>query len=439
MPLPYILGRGCCNPLSTIFVDSPFLLIYLTVTTSPDYTKVSVNLYFTFSQTHKLGYKPALLTSDPGHLSNYPQCAINSTRCLQVSPSLGGTMLIAACHTDRVSNTFNGRLDLLTAHVDKQTRFLPSLSDIFPNSPVFVHKHKLPALTQNIGEKEEEAPPNLLAGFTARPEDDCYTLATRDISTRLALQKLITKPNVVRALQGQTNDANNAACISQPLMKYQIARFLNNFNSPVFSLLLDGQLCLVISDSGCTGILCSYGYYDFLFKNRPLDVYEGRPYRQADGNNLPLKGQFTASITIGPLTCEQLVVVTDTSLEYREILIGWQFLCEHEISLTPTGLFKFPSHFYKLDYKSPSKAKYVKCDKLSNDTLHNQGSSMCLSHSQAQMHGSPHLNEISSPDILQRNIPENISKEKNTNTNTNTNKSTNTNTNTIQYNKNNKI
>ena len=246
MPLPYILGRGCCNPLSTIFVDSPFLLIYLTVTASPDYTKVSVNLYFTFSQTHKLGYKPALLTFDPGHLSNYQQCAINSTKCLQVSPSLGGTMLIAACQTDRVSNTFNGRLDLLTAHVDKQTRFLPSLSDIFPHSPVFVHKHMLPALTQNIGEKEEGEPPNLLAGFTARPEDDCYTLATRDISTRLALQKLITKPNVVRALQGQTNDANNAACISQPLMKYQIARFLNNFNSPVFSLLLDGQLLSLI-------------------------------------------------------------------------------------------------------------------------------------------------------------------------------------------------
>ena len=153
MPLPYILGRGCCNPLSTIFVDSPFLPIYLTVTTSPDYTKVSVNLYFTFSQTHKLGYKPALLTFDTGLLSNFQQCAINSTECLQVSPSLGGTMLIAACHTDRVSNISNGRLDLLTAHVDKQTRFLPSLSDIFPNSPVFVHKHKLPALTQNIGKK----------------------------------------------------------------------------------------------------------------------------------------------------------------------------------------------------------------------------------------------------------------------------------------------
>ena len=159
----------------------------------------------------------------PGHLSNYPQCAINSTRCLQVPPSLGGTMLIAACHTDRVSNTFNSRLDLLTTHVDKQTRFLPSLSNIFPDSPVFVHKHMFPALTQNIGEKEEEAMPHLLVGCTARPEDDCYTLATRNISTRLALQKLITKPHLVRALQDQTHNANNAACKTQPLMKYQIA------------------------------------------------------------------------------------------------------------------------------------------------------------------------------------------------------------------------
>ena len=289
-----------------------------------------------------------LLTSNPGHLPNYPQCAIYNTRRLQGSPSLGGTMLIAACHTDRVYNSFNGRLNLLTAHIDKHTRCLPSMSNILPDSPVFAHKHMFPALTQNIGEEEEEAMPNLLVACTARHEDDCYTLATRNISTRLALQKLITKPHLVRALQGQTNNVNNAACITQPLMKYQIARFLNNFDSPVFSLLLDGQLALVIGDSGCTGVLCSFGYYVFLFKDRPLDEYEGRPYRQADGNALPLKGQFTASITIGSLTCEQLIVVMDTSLDYREILLGWQFLCKHEISLTPTGLFHFPSHFYKL-------------------------------------------------------------------------------------------
>ena len=135
------MGRGCWDPLSTIFVDSPFLLIYLTVTTSPNYTSVSVNVYFTFSQTYKLSCKPALLTSNPGHLPNYPQCAIYNTRCLQGSPSLGGTMLIAACHTDRVSNSFNGRLNLLTAHIDKHTRFLPSMSNILPDSPVFAHKH----------------------------------------------------------------------------------------------------------------------------------------------------------------------------------------------------------------------------------------------------------------------------------------------------------
>ena len=149
-------------------------------------------------------------------------------------------MLIGACHIDRVSNTFNGRLDLLTVHVDKQTRFLPSLSHIFSDSPVFVHKHIFPTLTQNIGEKEEEAMPNLLVGCTARPEDDCYTLATRNISTRLALQRLITKPHLVQALQGQTHNANNAGYKTQPLMEYQIARFLNNFDSPVFTLLLDG-------------------------------------------------------------------------------------------------------------------------------------------------------------------------------------------------------
>ena len=38
------------------------------------------------------------------------------------------------------------------------------MSNILPDSPVFVHKHMFPALTQNIGEKEEEAMPNLLVG-----------------------------------------------------------------------------------------------------------------------------------------------------------------------------------------------------------------------------------------------------------------------------------
>ena len=91
--------------------------------------------------------------------------------------------------------------------------------------------------------------------------------------------------------------------------------------------------------------------------------------------------------------------MTDTSLEYREILLGWQFLCEHEITLTPTGLFNFPTHLYKLDHKSTSKAKYVKCDEISDGT--------------SQIQDSQHLNEISSPDVLQRSITENISREKN--------------------------
>ena len=264
------MGRGSWDPTSTIIVDLPFFLIYLTVTTSPNYTSVSVNICFTFSQTYKLTYKPALLTSNPGHLSNYSQCASHNTHCLQDFPSLGGA-LIAACQPDKVSNSFNGRLNLLTAQIDKYLRRLPSMFNIFPDSPKIRRKHVFPAPTQNRKEEEGAAMSNLLAAHTARHEDDCYTLATRNISTRLALQKLITKPHLVRALQGQTNNANNAACISQPLMKYQIARFLNNFDSPVFSLLLDGQLCLVIGDSGCTGVLCSFGYYVFLFKDRPLD------------------------------------------------------------------------------------------------------------------------------------------------------------------------
>ena len=53
------------------------------------------------------------------------------------------------------------------------------------------------------------------------------------------------------------------------------------------------------------------------------------------------------------------------------------------------------------------------CDKSPHDTFDNKCSSMCLSHRKAQMHDSPHSNEISSHDILCQNIPENISKGKN--------------------------
>ena len=143
------MGRGSWDPLSTIIVDSPFFLIYLTVTTSPNYTSVSVNICFTFSQTYKLTYKPALLTSDPGHLSNYPQCASHNTQYLQNFPSLEGA-LIAACHPDTVSNSFNGQLDLLTARVDKYLRRLPSMFNIFPDSPVFRRKHVFPASTPSV-------------------------------------------------------------------------------------------------------------------------------------------------------------------------------------------------------------------------------------------------------------------------------------------------
>ena len=147
------MGRGSWNPTSTIFVDLPFFLMYLTITTSPNHTSVSVNICFTFSQTYKLTYKPALLTSDPGHLSNYSQCASHNTRCLQGFPSLGGA-LIAACHPDKVSNSFNGRLNLLTAQIDKYSRRLPSVFNILPDSPVFRRKHMFPASTQNREEEE---------------------------------------------------------------------------------------------------------------------------------------------------------------------------------------------------------------------------------------------------------------------------------------------
>ena len=150
--------------------------MYLTITTSPNHTSVSVNICFTFSQTYKLTYKPALLTSDPGHLSNYSQCASHNTH-LQDFPPLEGA-LIAACHPDTVSNSFNGQLDLLTARVDKYLRRLPSMFNIFPDSPKIRRKHVFPAPTHNRKEEEGATMFNLLTAHTARHEEDCYTLAT---------------------------------------------------------------------------------------------------------------------------------------------------------------------------------------------------------------------------------------------------------------------
>ena len=90
-------------------------------------------------------------------------------------------------------------------------------------------------------EKQEANPANELSARTARNEDDAYTLVTRNMSTRIALQKLITKPNIIEFLQGYVNGSGNSAFTAQPLLKFQIARFLSNFDSPVLSLLLDGQ------------------------------------------------------------------------------------------------------------------------------------------------------------------------------------------------------
>ena len=196
------------------------------------FTNVFVDIYFESFHILEPTLTPACVFPLPGQVSKRSQ---HSFVCWH------DIKLIAAVSVDRVLTGVNSQLNyLLVGQILKFTTCCFH-NNKFPDYPKIVHVNRFPTFLHSEMEKQEANPANELSARTARNEDDAYTLVTRNMSTRTALQKLITKPNIIEFLQGYVNGSGNSAFTAQPLLKFQIARFLSNFDSPVLSLLLDGQ------------------------------------------------------------------------------------------------------------------------------------------------------------------------------------------------------
>ena len=187
--------------------------------------------------------------------------------------------------------------------------------------------------------------------LSAKPASctDAHTIINTKVNTRLALQKFINNPDLLLEIESWVhgglfcNKVSTHNFASKPLHKHQIARFLANFESPIVTIKVAGKTALSCCDSGCSGVLMSFGYFKHLFPGASLNEYCGLPYKQASGDILPLEGQFEAKLSIGPLTAHTTFVVMSGSESYREILLGWKFFKSFQISLCPDGLYLFPS------------------------------------------------------------------------------------------------
>ena len=184
----------------------------------------------------------------------------------------------------------------------------------------------------------------------ARPafRGDSLTLITSNINTRLALQRFITNPVLLSEIDSWVNGGLfcNAASThhfaAKPLHKHQIARFLVNFESPIITVKIDGKTSLACCDTGCSGILMSFGMFIYLFPKATLAEYCGLNYRQASGSPLSIEGQFEATLTIGTLSAHTTFVVMSGPETYKELLLGWRFFRSFNISVCPDGLYLLP-------------------------------------------------------------------------------------------------
>ena len=187
-----------------------------------------------------------------------------------------------------------------------------------------------------------------LPAFPATFQDE-HTIISTNGNTRLALQRFIDNPVLLTQIHRWVHggyfcsSARTTSFASRPLHRYQIARFLSNFESPIITVLISGKTALACCDTGCAGLLLSFGYFQHLFPKHKLNTYCGLPYRQASGDPLPIKGQFEANLTIGNLSTPATVVVMEGNENFREFLVGWKFIKSNNISCCPDGLYVFPS------------------------------------------------------------------------------------------------
>ena len=187
-----------------------------------------------------------------------------------------------------------------------------------------------------------------LSAFPATFQDE-HTIISTNGNTRLALQRFIDNPVLLTQIHRWVHggyfcsSARTTSFASRPLHRYQIARFLSNFESPIITVLISDKTALACCDTGCAGLLLSFGYFRHLFPKHKLNTYCGLPYRQASGDPLPIKGQFEANLTIGNLSTPATVVVMEGNENFREFLVGWKFIKSNNISCCPDGLYVFPS------------------------------------------------------------------------------------------------
>ena len=122
----------------------------------------------------------------------------------------------------------------------------------------------------------------------------------------------------------------------------QIAPFLH-FSTPVVALHVNDKLLYGIIDTGCATLLCSRGYYQQFFRNETLLPYLGNKYQQANADDLPIVGVLSCSFQLGTLLTKEKIPIFESPLSHRELLIGWIYLKENNLTISPSGLYRYPS------------------------------------------------------------------------------------------------
>ena len=143
---------------------------------------------------------------------------------------------------------------------------------------------------------------------------------------------------------------------------YQIAPFLH-FTSPVVALHVNDTLLYGIVDTGCATLLCSRGYYRQQFPNSTLDPYTGNKYQQANADELPIDGVLPCSFQIGTLLTNENIPIFESPLSHQELLIGWVYLKQNNLTIGPNGIYKYPPSALEA-IAPPPKQPALKCKNL---------------------------------------------------------------------------
>ena len=231
----------------------------------------SPSIFSQFSPLLRIIWRISTLFVPPS-LGCLSPSSVNISSCWDIlsictSPTVGDIRL--QCST---SLTDNFKINLSFVRIRFPSR---GIFPILPNFPIYLmdtHHYARPAST------------------------DAHTIINTDPNTRLALQQFIGNPNLLSNINSWVYGGHFCRNVSshdfptRPLSQFQIARFLANFESPIISAKLAGQITLCCIDSGASAVLLSQGYYKMLFPSKRPHPYVGLPFRQASGDSLPIEG-----------------------------------------------------------------------------------------------------------------------------------------------------